>query len=129
MKPLMAASGYQANKTWKKPVKDFDGKFICVIEGALPRGLNGKYLTLGPKGKTGIEVAKEVAKKAAAVVCIGSCSAYGNIPSANPNPTDAVGISKAIRRFYSQYRRLSSQWRELHRNIITFPDVRSSASS
>jgi len=59
----MAASGYQAEQNLEKAVKDFSGKFICVIEGGIPRGLHGKYLTLGPKGKTGIEVAKEVAKK------------------------------------------------------------------
>src|SRR5512136_770324 len=69
---LMAASGYQAEQNLEKAIHDFAGKFICVIEGALPRGLNGKYLTLGPKGKTGIEVAKEVSSKAAAVVCIGA---------------------------------------------------------
>jgi NiFe hydrogenase small subunit HydA len=93
---LMAASGYQAEQCLEKAIHDFKGKFICVIEGALPRGLDGKYLTLGPKGKTGIEVAKEVATKAAAVICIGACSAFGNIQAAKPNPTDAVGISKAI---------------------------------
>ena len=93
---IMAASGYQAEQCLEKAIHDFSGKFICVIEGALPRGLDGKYLTLGPKGKTGIEVAKEVTSKAAANICIGSCSAFGNIPSAKPNPTDAVGISKAI---------------------------------
>jgi len=93
---LMAASGYQAEQNLEKAIHDFAGKFICVIEGALPRGLNGKYLTLGPKGKTGIEVAKEVTSKAAAVICIGSCSAFGNIQAANPNPTDSVSISKAL---------------------------------
>ena len=93
---LMAASGYQAEQNLEKAMRDFSGKYICVIEGALPRGLKGKYLTLGPKGKTGIQVAKEVTSKAAAVICIGACSAYGNIPAARPNPTDAVGISKAI---------------------------------
>jgi len=93
---LMAASGYQAEQNLEKAIHDFAGKFICVIEGALPRGLNGKYLTLGPKGKTGIEVAREVTSKAAAVVCIGSCSAFGNIQAAKPNPTDSVGISKAL---------------------------------
>lgn len=93
---LMAASGYQAEQNLEKAMRDFSGKYICVIEGALPRGLEGKYLTLGPKGKTGIQVAKEVTSKAAAVICIGACSAYGNIPAARPNPTDAVGISKAI---------------------------------
>ncbi len=93
---LMAASGYQAEENLEKAVHDFAGKFICVIEGALPRGLHGQYLTLGPKGKTGVQVAQEVTSKAAAVICIGSCSAFGNIPAAKPNPTDCVGISEAI---------------------------------
>ncbi len=93
---LMAAAGYQAEQCLEKAIRDFSGKFVCVIEGALPRGLDGKYLTLGPKGKTGIEVAREVTSKAAAVICIGSCSAFGNVQAAKPNPTDAVGISKAL---------------------------------
>lgn len=93
---LMAASGYQAEQCLEKAMTDFAGKFICVIEGALPRGLDGQYLRLGPKGKTGIEMAKEVTSKAAAVICIGACACYGNIQAANPNPTDAVGISKAL---------------------------------
>jgi NiFe hydrogenase small subunit HydA len=93
---LMAAAGYQAEQNLEKALHDFPGKFICVIEGALPRGWNGKYLTLGPKGKTGIEVAKEVTSKAAATICIGSCSAFGNVQAANPNPTDSVGISAAL---------------------------------
>ncbi len=93
---LMAAAGHQAEQNLEKAMHDFAGKFICVIEGALPRGLDGRYLTLGPKGKTGLEVAREVTSKAAAVICIGSCSAFGNVQAAKPNPTDAVGISQAI---------------------------------
>ena len=93
---LMAASGYQAEQNLQKAIHDFAGKFICVIEGGLPRGLNGKYLTLGPKGKTGIEVGKEVASKAAAVVCIGACAVNGNIQAAKPNPTDATGVGRAL---------------------------------
>lgn len=93
---LMAAAGHQAEENLEKAVHDFAGKFVCVIEGALPTGMDGKYLTLGPKGKTGIEVAKEVASKAAAVICIGSCSSFGNVPAAKPNPTDSVGISEAL---------------------------------
>jgi len=93
---LMAASGDQAEKCLEDAVHTFAGKFVCVIEGALPRGLGGKYLRIGPKGKTGIEIAKEVAKKAGAVIAIGSCSAFGGIQAADPNPTDAVSIKKAI---------------------------------
>lgn len=93
---LMAAAGYQAEANLEKAMADFPGKFICVIEGAIPLGMDGKYLTLGPKGKTGLELAKEVTAKAGATICIGSCSAFGNIPAAKPNPTDCVGISKAL---------------------------------
>ncbi len=93
---LMAAAGHQAEQNLEKALHDFTGKFICVIEGALPTGLNGNYLTLGPKGKTGIEMAKEVTARAAATICIGSCSAFGNVQAARPNPTDAAGISAVL---------------------------------
>ncbi len=93
---LMAAAGYQAEENLERALKDFAGKFICVIEGALPTGLNGKYLTLGARNRTGMEVARDVTSKAAAVICIGSCSSFGNVQAAKPNPTDAKGISAAL---------------------------------
>ncbi len=93
---LMAAAGHQAEECLEKAMHDFEGQFICVIEGAIPMGMDGKYLTLGPKGKTGLEIAKEVTSKAAATICIGTCSSYGGVQAASPNPTDAKGISDAI---------------------------------
>jgi len=93
---LMAAAGDQAEACLEKAVHDFAGKFICVIEGAVPTGMDGRYLTLGAKGKTGLEVAKEVTAKAAATICIGTCSSYGGVQAANPNPTDAKGIGDAL---------------------------------
>jgi len=94
---LMAAAGYQAEENLHKAMDDFDGQFICVIEGAIPTGLDGKYLTLGAQGKTGLEVAREVTSRAAATICIGSCSSFGNVQAAKPNPTDAKGVSDALR--------------------------------
>lgn len=94
---LMAAAGYQAEQNLEKALADFNGKFICVVEGALPRGLDGKYLTLGSKGKTGITLAREVTSKAAAVICIGSCASFGNVQAAKPNPTDAASIGWALK--------------------------------
>ena len=93
---LMAAAGDQAEACLEKCLHDFAGKFICVIEGAIPTGMGGRYMRLGPKGKTGIEIGKEVTSKAAATICIGSCSAFGNIPAASPNPTAAAGVSKVL---------------------------------
>lgn len=93
---LMAAAGYQAEENLERALHDFPGKFVCVIEGALPTGLDGRFLTLGPKGKTGIDVAKEVTAKAAATISMGSCACFGNVQAARPNPTDAKGIGDAL---------------------------------
>jgi len=93
---LMAAAGYQAEENLNKALNDFSGRFICVIEGAIPMGLDGRYLTLGPDAKTALELAKEVTSKAAATICIGSCSCFGNVQAAKPNPTDSAGVSKAL---------------------------------
>lgn len=93
---VMAAAGDQAEQCLEKCIHDFPGKYICVIEGAIPLGNAGYFMRLGPKGKTGAQIALEATSKAAATICIGSCSAFGNIPAAKPNPTYAVSVSKAI---------------------------------
>ncbi len=93
---LMAAAGRQADENLEKALRDFPGRFICVIEGALPTGLDGQYLTLGTEARTGLEIAREVTSRAAAVICIGSCSSFGNVQAAKPNPTDAKGIGEAL---------------------------------
>ena len=93
---LMAAAGYQAEENLTRAMADFPGTYICVIEGALPTGLGGRYLTLGPEGKTGLERAAEVTAQAAATLCIGSCASFGNVQAAAPNPTDARGVRDAL---------------------------------
>jgi len=93
---IMAAAGYQAEQCLEKALADFPGKFICVVEGAIPRGLNGQYMRLGPKGKTALEIGREVTFKAAATIAIGACAINGNIVAAKPNPTDAAGVGQAL---------------------------------
>jgi hydrogenase small subunit len=48
-------------------------------------------------GKTALETTAAVARDAAAVISIGSCASWGGIPSADPNPTGAVGTGEALR--------------------------------
>lgn len=93
---LMAAAGHQAEACLEEALETFPGQFICVIEGAIPMGMDGKFLTIGAQGKTGYEIAKEVTSKAAAVICIGSCSSFGGVQAASPNPTNAKGIGDAL---------------------------------
>jgi hydrogenase small subunit len=91
---LMAASGYQAEKSLHDAMEANAGKFILVCEGSVPTKDGGQYLTLA--GVKGIDRLKEVASKAAAVVSMGSCASWGGVPSADPNPTGATGIDQII---------------------------------
>jgi hydrogenase small subunit len=91
---LMAASGAQAEAALKSAIEENAGKFVLVIEGAIPTKDDGIFMELG--GKPAIQVAKEVSAQAAAVIAIGSCASWGGVPSADPNPTGAMGIDSVI---------------------------------
>ena len=91
---LMVACGQQAEDALNSAVKDNDGKFVLVVEGSIPRKDQGIYMKLG--GKPAIDVLKEIGSKAAAIIAMGSCASWGGVPSADPNPTDAVGVDSII---------------------------------
>jgi hypothetical protein len=76
------------------PWKKYDGKFICVVEGAIATNFDGGYGKVG--GKTFLEIAKEVVPKAAATICIGACACFGGVPAAAPNPGGYKGVGDAL---------------------------------
>jgi len=90
----MAAAGHQAEENLHNAVKKYNGKFICVVEGAVATKHNGGYGKIG--GKTFLDIAKDVCSKAAAVICMGTCSAYGGIQAAKPNPGGYKGVGDAL---------------------------------
>jgi [NiFe] hydrogenase small subunit len=91
---IMAAAGKQAEEQLHGAVKKYDGKFICVVEGAIATKYNGGYGKIG--GRSFLEIGKEICTRAAAVICIGSCSSFGNIPAAAPNPGGYKGVGDAL---------------------------------
>ncbi len=91
---IMAPSGEAAEKSLHDAITKYPGKFICVVDGAIPTADNGVYGMMG--GKTFLEIAKEVCPKALATICIGTCASYGGLPAAAPNPTGAKGVKDAI---------------------------------
>ncbi|MFZ0161467.1 MAG: hydrogenase small subunit [Kineosporiaceae bacterium] len=93
---LMSAAGMQAEERKRQAAKDHAGKYILVIEGSIPNGLDGAYCTIGPQARPFIEEVKELAGGAALVIAAGACAFYGGIPIASPNPTDAVGVSSVV---------------------------------
>ncbi|MDD4948383.1 hydrogenase small subunit [Sulfuricurvum sp.] len=95
---LMAASGDQSESALESILHNDSGKYVLIVEGAVPLGMDGKFLRIGPKGETGVDLLRRVAKNAAAVIAVGSCAYDGGVVAAAPNPTGAVGVAEALGR-------------------------------
>ncbi|MEN8141051.1 MAG: hydrogenase small subunit [Thermodesulfobacteriota bacterium] len=91
---VMAADGHQAEANLHATADKYAGKFICVVEGAIPTKDKGVYCQIA--GKTAMEILAEVAPKAAAVIAIGTCASFGGVQAAAPNPTGAVGVAELL---------------------------------
>lgn len=92
---LFAAAGHQAEAALKTAMAQNAGKYVLVIEGAIPTKDNGIYCQIG--GRTALDIVHEVADKAGAIIAIGSCASWGGIPSADPNPTGATGAPMVLK--------------------------------
>jgi hydrogenase small subunit len=73
---LMAASGAQAEAALRSAMAENAGKYVLVVEGAIPTRDDGIYMQMG--GRPAVQVLKEVAAQAAAVIAIGSCASWGH---------------------------------------------------
>lgn len=91
---IMAAAGHQAEENLKEAVEKYKGKFICVVEGAIATKYGGAYGKIG--GRTFLEIAQDVCPKALAVICLGTCSSFGGVQAAKPNPGGYKGVEDAI---------------------------------
>ena len=88
---LMVAAGHQAEAARKSAMAANKGKYVLVVEGAIPTKENGIYCKIG--GHTAIDLLKECAADAAAVIAIGSCASWGGMPSTIPSIPSLAGSS------------------------------------
>ena len=93
---LMAAVGWQAEENYEEALEKYKGRYILCVEGGVPMGLDGKFLTLGPHAESGYEKLKRSAKDAAAILSVGTCSSFGGIQAAYPNPTNTKAVYEVI---------------------------------
>ncbi len=91
---LMAAAGWQAEQNLEGAIEKYKGRYILMVEGGVPLGNAGSFLTIGGHGKKGKDIAADAAASAAAIFAIGTCSSFGGVQAAVPNPTGAVPLSK-----------------------------------
>ena len=91
---LSAAAGLQVEENKHRALDQYQGQYLLVVEGSIPTKDGGIYCKVADKPF--LEHVREAAAGAAAVVAIGSCAAWGGIPSSGPNPTGAVGVPELV---------------------------------
>ena len=91
---LMAASGKQAEDALHDTMTKYKGEYLMLVEGSIPTGANGVYCCIG--GRTALDIAREAAAGAKALVAWGSCASNGCVQNAKPNPTKATPIHELI---------------------------------
>jgi hydrogenase small subunit len=92
---LQAASGDAAELARTQAMKDNAGKYLVIVDGSIPLGMGGAYSTIA--GHSNVDMLRETAAGAAAIIAVGTCAAYGGLPYAKPNPTGAVAVSDIIK--------------------------------
>jgi len=94
----MAGQGQQVIDLIEDTAKAKPGGYLLVMEGSIQL-THPLFATLGEAGGEEVpisEKAAELARRAMAVVALGTCAAYGGIPSGQPNPTGAVSIAELL---------------------------------
>lgn len=89
---LSYLSGYQIEQHREEMMKLHKGEYILVVEGSIPE--QDEYLTIG--GKSIKNEIIRAARDAKAVFAFGSCSAWGGIVAAKPNPTGSLPLTEII---------------------------------
>ena len=84
---------------WRAAAGELD-PFVLVLEGSVPNeeiSGDGHWAALGVDPGTGDPIStctwiERLAPRAAAVLALGTCAAYGGIPAMHGNPTGAMGL-------------------------------------
>ncbi|MCJ8172918.1 hydrogenase small subunit [Clostridium botulinum] len=93
---LMGAEGEFA---YEQFLNTLDTEFILLVDGAVSTKENGYYnIIANYRGKpvTALEAIKMAGEKAKYVVTVGTCSSYGGISAAKPNPSGSKRVDAVI---------------------------------
>lgn len=88
---LQVAAGDTVERIREQIIRGRPGEYLVLVDGAVPVKDGGVYSTIG--GVTNLQTLRETVADAAAVICVGTCSAFGGLPQAEPNPTGALGVA------------------------------------
>ncbi|WP_053827947.1 hydrogenase small subunit [Helicobacter heilmannii] len=92
---IMVASGHQADLSLEQAIEKHKGNYILMVEGGIPKGTE-YFLTMGAQARTGAQECIHAAEHAKAIFAIGTCSSFGGVQAAYPNPSNAQSLDKII---------------------------------
>ena len=90
---LMGAAGSLAVSNLKQTAA---GPFVLVVDGGIPTAHGGHACILwndAGEEMTAMQAVLDLAPKAAAVLCVGTCASFGGMAAAAPNPTGVQSVS------------------------------------
>lgn len=93
---VMAGAGEPALEVLEEAKEALRGRFILVVEGALPMAEGGFYGTLGEEPLA--KHAAALGRAAQAALALGTCAAFGGIFAAKPNPTGCISLGELFER-------------------------------
>jgi len=94
---VMAASGELAMKVVDDEA--IGEGFVLCVEGSIATA-HPAYCAIGEAGGEEISILDKtcsLARKALAVVAVGTCASFGGIPASEPNPTGSVSVGQALK--------------------------------
>ncbi len=91
---LQAAAGVQAEECMRRTMEEHPGEYLLMVEGSVPLAEEGVYCCIG--GRTALDIVREAAAGAKAVVAWGNCACAGCVQAAKPNPTKAMPLHQVI---------------------------------
>jgi hydrogenase small subunit len=106
---LMSAEGSGAIDLIEETESEYSGKYILVLEGAIPTGEGERFCTFGlteetkqvmgrtmPDDRTVFDWLVELIPGAKAVLAVGNCAAFGGIPMMEAQVTGATSATDVV---------------------------------
>ncbi len=91
---LSAAFGHQVEENKHNALEKYKGQYVLVVDGSIPLKDNGIYCMVA--GEPIVDHIRKAAEGAAAIIAIGSCSAWGGVAAAGVNQL----AQSACKKFY-----------------------------
>jgi len=92
---VMAGAGGSVLEVLEEAEQDLHGRYLLIVEGAIPTAEGGLFGTLGEEPLA--ERAASLGRAAQAAIALGTCASFGGIFAAAPNPTGCISLGELFK--------------------------------